>query len=78
MADFVARFLVCQQVKFEHRRLGEQIQPLESPKLKWEDITCDFVVGLPKTKKNHDAIWVVVDQLIKSAHSILVSMNMNM
>ena len=28
----------------------------------------DFVVGLPKTTKGHDAIWVIVDRLTKSAH----------
>jgi hypothetical protein len=27
----------------------------------------DFVKGLPKGKKGNDAIWVVVDQLTKSA-----------
>ncbi|KAL5574220.1 hypothetical protein UlMin_023817 [Ulmus minor] len=30
----------------------------------------DFVTGLPKTTKNHDAIWVVIDRLTKSAHFI--------
>lgn len=28
----------------------------------------DFVVGLPKTSEGHDAIWVIVDHLTKSAH----------
>ena len=27
-----------------------------------------FIVGLPKTTKGHDAIWVIVDRLTKSAH----------
>ena len=28
----------------------------------------DFVTGLPKTIRSHDAIWVIVDRLTKSAH----------
>uniref|UniRef100_A0A151UFK9 Transposon Ty3-I Gag-Pol polyprotein n=1 Tax=Cajanus cajan TaxID=3821 RepID=A0A151UFK9_CAJCA len=33
----------------------------------------DFVVGLPKTVKNLDAIWVIVDRLTKSAHFIPIN-----
>ena len=32
----------------------------------------DFVVGLPLTGRKHDAIWVVVDQLMNSAHFLPV------
>ena len=35
----------------------------------------DFVCGLPRSPKNHDAIWVVVDRLTKSAHFIPIRMN---
>ena len=28
----------------------------------------DFVTGLPKSVKGHDAIWVIVDRLTKSSH----------
>jgi hypothetical protein len=35
---------------------------------KWEKIAMDFVMKLPRTKKGHDAIWVIVDRLTKSAH----------
>jgi hypothetical protein len=30
----------------------------------------DFVVGLPKTLKVYDSIWVVIDRLTKSVHFI--------
>ena len=32
----------------------------------------DFVVGLPKTRKGHDSIWVIVDRMTKSAHFLAV------
>ena len=32
----------------------------------------DFVVGLPLTGRKHDLVWVVVDQLTKLAHFLLV------
>ena len=28
----------------------------------------DFIIGLPRTAKMHDAVWVIVDRLTKSAH----------
>ncbi|GJT03593.1 putative reverse transcriptase domain-containing protein [Tanacetum coccineum] len=39
---------------------------------KWEKITMDFIVKLPRTSNGHDAIWVVVDRLTKSAHFLAV------
>jgi hypothetical protein len=33
----------------------------------------DFIVGLPLTARKIDSIWVIVDQLIKSAHFIPVN-----
>jgi hypothetical protein len=32
----------------------------------------DFIVGLPKTSKGFDSIWVIVDRLTKSAHFLSV------
>lgn len=31
-----------------------------------------FVSGLPRTQRCHDAIWVIVDRLAKSAHFLLM------
>ncbi|XP_049392624.1 uncharacterized protein LOC125857001 [Solanum stenotomum] len=44
------------------------------PEWKWERITMDFVSGLPRTQRNHDAIWVIVDRLTKSAHFLAITM----
>ena len=68
VAEYVAKYLICQKVKAEHQRPGGELQPLDIPEWKWDQITMDFVVGLPRTVKGHDAIWVVVDRLTKSAH----------
>ncbi|GJV55273.1 putative reverse transcriptase domain-containing protein [Tanacetum coccineum] len=41
--------------------------PLEIPVWKWEKITMDLITKLPKTPRQCDAIWVIVDRLTKSA-----------
>ena len=38
----------------------------------------DFVVGLPRTAKGQDAIWVIVDRLTKSAHFLPIKMTYSM
>ena len=65
---FVSRCLICQQVKGEHQRPARLLQSLLIPQWKWEKITMDFVVGLPRCQSGYDAIWVIVDRLTKSAH----------
>jgi len=55
-------------VTTEHQKPGGLLQPLPIPVWNWEHITIDFIVGLPRTSKRHDAIWVIMDQLTKSAH----------
>ena len=34
----------------------------------------DFVTHLPRTQQRHDAVWVIVDRLTKSAHFLAVQM----
>ena len=62
----------CGRVKADHMHSVGYLQPLLIPVWKWEDISMDFVVGLPRTSKGYDSIWVIVDRLTKSAHFILV------
>ena len=72
--DFVRRCLTCQQVKAEHHKLTGLLQPLEVVEWKWEHVTMDFVTHLSWTPQRHDAIWVIVDRLTKSAHFLAVRM----
>ena len=74
IADFVARCLQCQQVKAEHQRPAGLLQPLPIPEWKWEHITMDFIVGLPRSSRGMDSIWVIVDRLTKSAHFLPVKL----
>ena len=67
VGDFVRRCLTCQQVKAEHQKPTGLLQPLEVAEWKWEHVTMDFVTHLPRTQQKHDAVWVIVDRLTKSA-----------
>nr|KYP60651.1 Transposon Ty3-I Gag-Pol polyprotein [Cajanus cajan] len=40
---------------------------------KWDSITIDFIVGLPRSARNDDVIWVIVDRLTKCAHFLPVN-----
>jgi hypothetical protein len=72
IARYVARCDTCQKVKVVHLKSAGMLQPLPIPSWKWEDISMDFIVGLPKTSRGFDSIWVIVDRLTKSAHFLPV------
>nr|GEY32819.1 putative reverse transcriptase domain, ribonuclease H-like domain, aspartic peptidase domain protein [Tanacetum cinerariifolium] len=70
IVEYVGKCLTCSRVKAECQKpSGLHVQP-EIPMWKWERITMDFILKLPKTPSGHDTIWVIVDRLTKSAHFI--------
>ncbi|WVZ63408.1 hypothetical protein U9M48_013042, partial [Paspalum notatum var. saurae] len=71
VAEYVAVCDTCQRVKAEHQRPAGLWRPLKILEWKWEEISMDFIVGLPRTQKGYNSIWVVVDRLTKVAHFIL-------
>nr|GEW22117.1 putative reverse transcriptase domain, ribonuclease H-like domain, aspartic peptidase domain protein [Tanacetum cinerariifolium] len=70
IAEYVGKCLTCSRVKVECQKpYGLLVQP-KIPMWKWERITMDFILKLPKTSNGHDTIWVIVDRLTKSTHFI--------
>jgi hypothetical protein len=72
IARYVARCDTCRCVKAIHMKTTGPLQSLPIPTWKWEDISMDFIVGLPRTAKGFDYIWVIVDWLTKVAHFLPV------
>ncbi|GKC15195.1 putative reverse transcriptase domain-containing protein [Tanacetum coccineum] len=72
IATYVSKCLSCSKVKAEHQKPLRLLQQPEIPEWKWENITMDFIVKLPRTRSRHDAIWVIVHLLTKSAHFLAV------
>ncbi|GKD72351.1 putative reverse transcriptase domain-containing protein [Tanacetum coccineum] len=67
-SDEACKCLTCSKIKGEHQRPSGLLQQPEIPEWKWERTALDFVMKLPRTSSGHDAIWVIVDRLTKSAH----------
>ncbi|KAI3749597.1 hypothetical protein L2E82_20211 [Cichorium intybus] len=67
IVKYISKCATCAQVKAEHQAPYGNTQPLQIPAGKWEDITIGFIVGLPRTRRGHNCIWVIIDRLTKSA-----------
>jgi hypothetical protein len=77
IACYVSECDICWKVKADYMKPKGMLQPLNIPDWKWDDISMDFIVGLPLTARKFNSIWVTVDRLTKSTHFIPVNTNYN-
>ena len=70
LAEYIIGCFECQQVKTEHQHPAGLLQPLRIPSWKWEIISLDFIIGLPRNQNLNQSIMVVVDKLSKETHFI--------
>jgi hypothetical protein len=69
-ARYVSECDTCQKVKADYMKPRGLLQLISILEWKWDDISMDFIVGLPFTACKFYSIWVIVDRLSKSAHFI--------
>ena len=64
---FVAQSVDCQLVKYEPAKPRGLLCPLPVPGQPWEDLSMDFIVGLP-TYRGNTCILVIIDRYSKGLH----------
>jgi hypothetical protein len=73
VARYVSKCDTCQKVKADYMKPRGLLQPLSISEWMCNDISMDFIVGLPMMARKFDSIWVIIDRLSKSAYFIPVN-----
>jgi hypothetical protein len=67
--NYIKQCFVCQLAKSSHQKPAGLLQPLPPPEGPWQEITMDFIDGLPNSEGANSTL-VVVDRFTKYAHFI--------
>ena len=67
VCTFVAACVTCQLTKYDTRKPAGLLCPLPVPYRPWEDLSMDFIVGLP-SYRGYTCIFVMVDRFSKGLH----------
>jgi hypothetical protein len=70
IACYVSECDTCRKVKADYMKPGGLLQPLSILDWKWEEVSMDFIMGLPLTSRKFDSIWMIMDRFTKYAHFI--------
>ena len=68
----IGRCSTCIIGKLSKQNSGQYL-PLPIPESPWQEVSLDFVLGLPRPRRQQDSIMVVVDRFSKMAHFIASS-----
>ncbi|KAG6622539.1 Retrovirus Polyprotein [Phytophthora cinnamomi] len=74
---FIADCEPCQRNKPRLTKPPGLLEPLGIPDERWRSISMDFITDLPRTKRDVDSIWVVVDRLTKRCHFVPTTKKVN-